>query len=192
MKLKSGNCHTIEAINSNDYLSYSQLIKPRPVTYETSTYFIKGQLKDITAEKLLLLYQDVLQEQNVSSFHIQGNAIHFTNSNLNAFLTQRFSKFAEFSEGSITIAENETDFIVFFSGNTKRLYTVPAIIAGIVGLFFLIGSRFDLSALLVAPIVFILITAIKFLFVYLFFPVYFTSARNNIEMKYRDRSYGRQ
>ncbi|MDH7461667.1 hypothetical protein QEG73_10270 [Chitinophagaceae bacterium 26-R-25] len=162
------------------------------MTYETSTYFIKGQLKDITGEKLLLLYKDALKAQSVSSFYIQGNAIHFTNSSLSAFLNQRFSKFSDFSDGSISIEENETDFIVFFSGNIKRLYTVPAIIAGIAGLFFLIGSRFDLNALLVAPIVFIFFTAIKFLFVYVFFPVYFTSLRNNIELKYRDRSYGRR
>ena len=166
---------------------YKEKIKIN-LMYRTSTYFIKGQINGTTKEDLIKFYVSELEEQSVSDIVVQDNRIQFSN-NIFRFVLNRFAnKFSSFSEGEIEIAENETEYIIYLRSKMNRLF----IKAGLNSLIIMLLASLSLGSWLITFIlgliifIFLLITGL--ISDYVFFPVYFTNVRNDIERKLQSKN----
>ena len=155
--------------------------------FKASTYFIKGQIPGITKSDLINLYKRELGEQSVNNISTSTDAINFTNKTFRFVLDRFANKFSSFSQGQIKIVDEGNEFGIYFQGKLTRLFTFAGLMAGPATLFFLFSIKFDVSTLISGVTIFILLTGIGFILTSIFFPVYFTSLRNDIERELQNK-----
>jgi hypothetical protein len=149
--------------------------------FKTSTYFIKGQFPQLTANKLISIYKQKLEGQNVKNITVQERTINFNNPVLQFTLSRFNNKFSNFSKGKITITDEADKFIVDLNADITKSFSFPAVLALIAVLL----SGIELFSLIIGAAVFILLTVIGLISTYVSFPVYFTNLRNDIEREIR-------
>ncbi|UAY53369.1 hypothetical protein [Ferruginibacter albus] len=149
--------------------------------FKASTYFIKEQIPGATISDLINLYKRALKEQSVSNISSNADTIDFTNDTFRFVLNKFSNKFSGFSQGQITIVDEEDEFGVYLRATSTRLFKSAGIIAAVIILFSLLNSEFTIFPFIIGLVVFILLVITGLVYTSIFFPVYFNSLRNDIE-----------
>jgi len=155
------------------------------VIYHTSTYFIKAQIPGTSLQDLLLLYQDELENERVGNIVKEDDAVRFSNRGI-TIIHKDNGRFSFFSKGEIHITDTGIEYIVDFRGSRSGItFPMMMILAVIILVFALVsGSELSGSDILIMLVVvagFGLLSAIRFLYKAVRFPIYFETLRNRIE-----------
>jgi len=149
--------------------------------YKISVELKKGQLRDTSPQEVLELIAEELRIQNAENIDVQEGRILFKNPVLCLPKNRFFNKFASFSNGEITVTSQDNTYLVFLNASINRIFLHTALIVVILNLFEVLSLGFSSGILFTWLIIFPFITVVRLVMHYLFFPVYFTSLRNNLE-----------
>jgi hypothetical protein len=149
--------------------------------FKVSTYFIKGQIPGVTKSEIIKLYKRELEGQSVNNISSDDDTINFKNNTFRFVLNRFANKFSSFSEGQIKVVDEKDEFGVYFEAKLANLFTSAGLISAIAILFAIFSNGFDIFSLVVGFVVFIVLIIVGFISTNIFFPVYFTNLRNNIE-----------
>lgn len=104
--------------------------------FKTSTYFVKGQIPDVTKGDLIKRYKQELEIQSANNISINSDIINFRN-NYFRFVIDRFAnKFKSFSYGQLKIVDEGDEFGIYFEGKWTKLFTSAGTLAMIATFLF--------------------------------------------------------
>jgi len=154
----------------------------------TSTAFVKDQIPNATIPLLLNFYQQELEYQRVHSIAIRENELHFENRPFAIGKTRFGNQYFCFSTGMIQIQDTGSEYNVTFEGSLKRILILGGTLAGVCALSAFIASGFNWIAIALGILIFLLVSVVNYVYTLLFFPVYFTDLRNEMEESLQDLS----
>ena len=147
----------------------------------TSTAFIKTQIPDASIPLLLNFYQQELEYQRVHSVTLSEDTLYFRN-RLWAIGQTRFgNQYFCFSYGKISIQDTGDEYSVRLEGNLSRILLLGGTLAGVCSLIAFVASGFNLIVIALGVLIFLLVSVVNYLYTMLFFPVYFSDLRNEME-----------
>ena len=147
----------------------------------TSTAFIKDQIPGATIPLLLNFYQQELEYQRVHSINVTENTLYFQNRPWAIGRTRFGNQYFCFSSGTIRIQDNGNEYNVLLEGNLSRIMILGGTLAGVCALSAFIASGFNIIAIALGVLIFLLVSVVNYVYTLLFFPVYFTDLRNEME-----------
>jgi len=147
----------------------------------TSTAFVKDQIPNATIPLLLNFYQQELEHQRVHSIVVVENALRFENRPFAIGKTRFGNQYFCFSTGTIQIQDTGSEYKVNFEGSLKRILLLGGTLAGVCALSAFIASGFNWIAVALGVLIFLLVSVVNYVYTRLFFPVYFTDLRNEME-----------
>lgn len=150
--------------------------------FRTSTTFIKAQNPAASKELLLDFYQQELEYQRVPNISLgNDDAIYFRNRPLLVGGGRFGNQYFCFSYGKIVIRDTDSEYQVSLEGDLSRIMGLGSALAAICGLAIIITVGFNVIAVAFPLIIFLLVSVVNYLYTILFFPVYFTDLRNEME-----------
>ncbi|HEY4338083.1 MAG TPA: hypothetical protein VGM89_19375 [Puia sp.] len=147
----------------------------------TSTAFVKDQIPGATIPLLLNFYQQELEYQRVHSITVSGDTLYFRNRPWAIGKTRFGNQYFCFSSGLIRIQDSGNEFNVLLEGSLSRIMILGGTLAGVCILSAFIASGFNLIAIALGVLIFLLVSVVNYVYTRLFFPVYFTDLRNEME-----------
>jgi hypothetical protein len=162
-----------------------------PITmFRTSTTFIKGQIPSASIPLLLDFYQQELEYQRVHSITVSEpeDTVYFSNRTWALGSTRFGNQYFCFSSGKIRIQDTGSEYHVSLEGDLSRILILGGLLAGCCGLATWISSGFNVIAIALGLLVFLLVAVVNYLYTLLFFPVYFTDLRNEMEASLQNLS----
>ena len=151
----------------------------------TSTAFVKDQIPGASIPLLLNFYQQELEYQRVHSITVAEDTLYFSNRAWAIGRTRFGNQYFCFSSGQIRIQDTGNEYNVFLEGNLSRIMVLGGTLASICTLSALIASGFNLIAIALGVLIFLLVSVVNYVYTRLFFPVYFTDLRNEMEESIR-------
>jgi hypothetical protein len=149
--------------------------------FHTSAVFIKAQNPAASMPLLLDFYQQELEYQRVHNINVSEDAIHFSNRQWAIGNTRFGNQYFCFSSGTIRIQDTGDEYNVFLEGDLSRIMWLGGTLAAICTLTTFIVSGFNIIAFALGLLIFLLVSVVNYLYTRLFFPVYFTDLRNEME-----------
>jgi hypothetical protein len=147
----------------------------------TSTSFTKAMIPAASIPLLLNFYQQELEYQRVHTITVSEDTLYFRNRQW-ALGGSRFgNQYFCFSSGKILIQDTGSEYHVLLEGNLSRIMVLGATVAGVLGLAAFIASGFHIIGVVLGLLVFLLVSVVNYVYTLLFFPVYFTDLRNEME-----------
>lgn len=147
----------------------------------TSTAFVKDQIPNATIPLLLNFYQQELEYQRVHSIVVTEDSVLFENQPFALGKTRFGNQYFCFSTGTIYIQDTGSEYKVLFYGSLKRILLLGGILAAVCAISAFIASGFNWIAIALGVLIFLLVSVINYVYTLLFFPVYFTDLRNEME-----------
>jgi len=147
----------------------------------TSTTFEKSQIPGASIPLLLNFYQQELEYQRVHSIAIAGDTLYFRNRPWAIGRTRFGNQYFCFSSGRIRIQDTGNEYNVFLEGNLSRIMLLGGTLAAVCALTAFIASGFNLIAIGLGVLIFLLVSVINYCYTLLYFPVYFTDLRKEME-----------
>jgi hypothetical protein len=154
----------------------------------TSTAFMKSRVPAATIPLLLNFYQQELEYQRVHSITVSEESLFFSNRAWAIGRTRFGNQYFCFSSGKIWIQDTGDEYHVFLEGSLSRIMVLGGTLAGVCALAAFIASGFNLIALALGVLIFLLVSVINYFYTILFFPVYFLDLRNEMEESLQDLS----
>ena len=147
----------------------------------TSTTFVKAQIPAATLPLLLNFYQQELEYQRVHEITVADDAVYFSNRSWRLGNTRFGNQYFCFSRGKILIQDTGAEYNVFLEGNLSRIMVLGGSLAGICALAAFVASGFNFFAIALGLLIFLMVSVVNYIYTLLFFPVYFTDLRNEME-----------
>jgi hypothetical protein len=147
----------------------------------TSTAFTKTQIPGASIPLLLNFYQQELEYQRVHSITVSEDTLYFRNRLWAVGRTRFGNQYFCFSYGKIRIQETGSEYNVLLEGNLSRILLLGGTLAGVCSLAACIAAGFNWIAIALGVLIFLLVSVVNYLYTLLFFPVYFTDLRNEME-----------
>ena len=147
----------------------------------TSTTFAKAQIPSASVPLLLDFYQQELEYQHVHNITVSEDAVYFSNRTWSLAGTRFGNQYFCFSSGKIRIQETGDEYNVFLEGDLTRIMMLGGALAGFCALAAFLASGFNMIAIALGVLIFLLVAVINYMYTLLFFPVYFTDLRNEME-----------
>jgi hypothetical protein len=147
----------------------------------TTTAFTKSQVPAASIPLLLNFYQQELEHQRVHSITIADDALYFRNHPWAIGRTRFGNQYFCFSSGKISIQDAGDEYRVLLEGNLTRIILLGGTLALACTLGIFLASGFNLIAIALGVLIFLLVSVINYFYTLLFFPVYFTDLRNEME-----------
>lgn len=151
------------------------------VMLRTSIVFEKAQIPNASIPLLLNFYQQELEYQRVHFITATGDSLYFRNRTWAIGKTRFGNQYFCFSFGRIRIQDTGSEYNVLLEGNLSRIFVLGGTLAGVCMASALIASGFNLIAVALGVLIFLLVSVVNFMYTMLFFPVYFTDLRNEME-----------
>lgn len=149
--------------------------------FRTSTTFIKAQNPAASVPLLLDFYQQELEYQRVHAIVASEDTVYFHNRRWSLGGTRFGNQYFCFSSGKIRIEDTGTEYHVLLEGDLSRILILGSLLAGCFGLAAYLASGFNAIAIALGLLVFLLVAVVNYVYTLLFFPVYFTGLRNEME-----------
>jgi type IV secretory pathway TrbD component len=149
--------------------------------FRTSTFFIKAQNPAASVPLLLNFYQQELEYQRVHHVTVSEDAVYFHNRPWAIGTARPGSQYFCFSSGRIRIQDTGNEYEVFLEGNLSRIMRIGGILAAICILAAFITAGLNWIAVGLGLIIFFLVSIVNYVYTLLFFPIYFTDLRNEME-----------
>ncbi|HLZ87471.1 MAG TPA: hypothetical protein VKQ52_09535 [Puia sp.] len=149
--------------------------------FRASTSFIKAQIPTASLPLLLDFYKQELEYQRVHSITVSDDAVYFSNRDWSIVGSRFGSQYFCFSTGRILIQDTGSEYHVLLEGDLSRIMWLGGTLAAVCGLATFFASGFNLIAIALGLLIFLLVAVINYVYTLLFFPVYFTSLRNEME-----------
>jgi len=147
----------------------------------TSTAFEKSQIPHASVPLLLNFYQQELEHQRVHSIAISGDTLYFRNRPWAIGRIRFGNQYFCFSSGWIRIQDTGSEYNVFLEGSLSRIMMLGGTLAAVCALTAFIASGFNLIAIGLGVLIFLLVSVINYFYTLLYFPVYFTDLRKEME-----------
>ena len=147
----------------------------------TSTAFAKDQIPGASIPLLLNFYQQELEYQRVHSITVSEDTLYFRNRAWAIGRTRFGNQYFCFSSGKIHIQDTGHEYNVFLEGDLSRIMILGGTLAGVCALSAFIASGFNLIAIALGILIFLLVSVVNYVYTLFFFPVYFTDLRNEME-----------
>ena len=147
----------------------------------TTTVFKKSQVPAASIPLLLNFYQQELEHQRVHRITIADDTLYFSNRPWAIGRTRFGNQYFCFSSGKISILDAGEEYNVFLEGNLTRIMMLGGTLALVCTLAIFLASGFNLIAVALGVLIFLLVSVINYFYTLLFFPVYFTDLRNEME-----------
>lgn len=148
----------------------------------TSTVFDKARVPGASIPLLLNFYQQELEYQRVhQAWQVGEDSVHFVNRSWGIGRTRLGNQYFCFSTGYILIEDSGNEYRVFFEGSLQRILVLGGTLAAVCTLSAFIAAGFNWIAVALGALIFLLVSVINYVYTFLFFPVYFTDLRNEME-----------
>ncbi|HEY4109571.1 hypothetical protein [Puia sp.] len=147
----------------------------------TSTAFTKAQIPAASIPLLLNFYQQELEHQRVHSITVSEDSLYFSNRRWVIGKARFGNQYFCFASGRIRIQDTGSEYTVFLEGNLSRILILGGALATVCALAAFIASGFNVIAIALGLLIFLLVSVVNYVYTLLFFPVYFTDLRNEME-----------
>jgi hypothetical protein len=147
----------------------------------TSTTFVKDQIPGASIPLLLNFYQQELEYQRVHWIQVTENSVHFENRLWSIGKTRFGNQYFCFLAGFIQIQDTGSEYKVTFVGNLLRITILGGTLAVVCMLAAFIASGFSWIAIALGVLIFMLVSGVNYFNARLYFPVYFTDLRKEME-----------
>ncbi len=156
--------------------------------FRASTVFIKAQNPAASIPLLLDFYQQELEYQRVHNISVSDDTVYFSNRPWAIGKSRFGNQYFCFASGRIRIEDTGNEYNVYLEGDLSRIMWLGGTLASICALTALIASGFNLIAIALGVLVFLLVSVVNYVYTLLFFPVYFVDLRNEMEQSLQNLS----
>lgn len=151
-----------------------------------TTHFDKAQIPGASIPLLLNFYQQELEYQRVHSITVTGDTLWFSNRPWGIGKTRFGNQYFCFSAGYIFVEDTGNEYRVIFEGSLRRILVLGGTLAAVCALSAFIASGFNWIAIALGLLIFLLVSVVNYIYTRLFFPVYFTDLRDEMEESLRN------
>ncbi|HNL05956.1 MAG TPA: hypothetical protein PKH93_00200 [Chitinophagales bacterium] len=155
--------------------------------YKISTVFIKAQIPEATLDGIIKLYINELKNQSVDNISVKDNTILFSNDLIRLYTNRWADKFWHFSTGQIKLVDENKKFVIYLTADTSRAYKVAGIPSIIICSIFLLLLGVQIVPFFLVFCFFSFNILAHLISLYVFFPIYFESVRNDIEKRFQQQ-----